>query len=104
MNYYALIELFGGFFVAWCIIGILVCISIVCRMAQNYGRSVGEWLLIAIFFSPIVAIIGLAALGKTLEKRFEEWEWMKTRKRMARKEMDENNDYMNVSEADLKEV
>ncbi|WP_087260042.1 hypothetical protein [Alistipes sp. An66] len=101
MNYYALIELFGGFFVAWCIIGILVCISIVCRMAQNYGRSVGEWLLIAIFFSPIVAIIGLAALGKTLEKRFEEWEWMETRKRMARKEMDENNDYMNVSEAKL---
>lgn len=49
-------------------------------MAKNYGRSVAEWLLIAIFFSPIVAIIGLAALGKTLEKRFEEWEWMETQK------------------------
>ena len=104
MNYYALVDLFGGFFIAWCIIGILVCISIVCRMAKNYGRSVAEWLLIAIFFSPIVAIIGLAALGKTLEKGFEEWEGMETQKRMARKEMDENNDYMNVSEADLKEV
>ena len=104
MNYYALVDLFGGFFIAWCIIGILVCISIVCRMANNYSRSVAEWLLIAIFFSPIVAIIGLAALGNTRAKRFAELGWLGTQQRIARKEMDEDNDYMNVSEADLKEV
>ena len=45
MNYYALVDLFGGFFIAWCIIGILVCISIVCRMAKNYDTRLYKYCL-----------------------------------------------------------
>ncbi len=38
------------------------------QMAEERGRSGLGWVLISIFFSPVVAIIGLLVLGDTFER------------------------------------
>ncbi|MCI7592128.1 hypothetical protein [Alistipes shahii] len=90
-NYYSLIKFLGTGFILWCIAGIIICLGIVFIMAENYGRSTASWLIIAILYSPIIAIIGLAALGKTPEKKFEDWKVFERRKKWFLKELDEED-------------
>lgn len=53
---------------------VILCLSfyvIAVKMAGNRGRSQFGWFLFALFFSPILAMIFLALLGETDEKRLE---------------------------------
>ena len=90
-NYYTLIEFLGVGFIFWCVAGIIICLGIVFIMAENYGRSTASWLIIAILYSPVIAIIGLAALGKTPEKKFEDWKVFERRKKWFLKELEEED-------------
>ena len=90
-NYYSLIEILGAGFIFWCVAWIIICLGIVFIMAENYGRSTASWLIIAILYSPIIAIIGLAALGKTPEKKFEDWKVFERRKKWFLKELEEED-------------
>lgn len=40
-------------------------------MAAERGRSVVGWLLLTLFFSPMITIIALLVLGPTVEKALE---------------------------------
>ncbi|WP_083392808.1 hypothetical protein [Rhodobacter xanthinilyticus] len=40
-------------------------------MAAERGRSVFGWLLLTLFFSPMITIIALLVLGPTVEKALE---------------------------------
>ena len=90
-NYYSLIKFLGTGFILWFVAGIIICLGIVFIMAENYGRSTASWLIIAILYSPVIAIIGLAALGKTPEKKFENWKVFESRKKWFLKELEEED-------------
>lgn len=49
------------------LIGVLICIPM--DMACRRGRSMAGWCIFAIFFSPLLAILALACMGETDEKR-----------------------------------
>ena len=87
-NYYSLIKFLGTGFILWFVAGIIICLGIVFIMAENYGRSTASWLIIAILYSPVIAIIGL---GKTPEKKFEDWKVFERRKKWFLKELEEED-------------
>lgn len=80
-----LANFLGTGFILWCIAGIIIGLGIVFIMAENYGRSTASWLIIAILYSPLTSIIGLLVLGKTPEKKFEDWKVFERRKKMVPK-------------------
>lgn len=86
-----LANVLGTGFILWFVAGIIICLGIVFIMAENYGRSTASWLIIAILYSPVIAIIGLAALGKTPEKKFEDWKVFERRKKWFLKELEEED-------------
>lgn len=90
-NYYSLIKFLGTGFILWGIAGIIIGLGIVFIMAENYGRSTASWLIIAILYSPLTSIIGLLVLGKTPEKKFEDWKVFERRKKWFLKELDEED-------------
>ena len=90
-NYYSLIKFLGTGFILWGIAGIIIGLGIVFIMAENYGRSTASWLIIAILYSPITSIIGLLVLGKTPEKKFEDWKVFERRKKWFLKELEEED-------------
>ena len=90
-NYYSLINFLGTGFILWFVAGIIICLGIVFIMAENYGRSTASWLIIAILYSPITSIIGLLVLGKTPEKKFEDWKVFERRKKWFLKELEEED-------------
>lgn len=86
-----LANFLGTGFILWFVAGIIICLGIVFIMAENYGRSTASWLIIAILYSPVIAIIGLATLGKTPEKKFEDWKVFERRKKWFLKELEEED-------------
>ena len=86
-----LANFLGTGFILWGIAGIIIGLGIVFIMAENYGRSTASWLIIAILYSPITAIIGLLVLGKTPEKKFEDWKVFERRKKWFLKELEEED-------------
>jgi len=83
-----LANFLGTGFILWFVAGIIICLGIVFIMAENYGRSTASWLIIAILYSPI---IGLLVLGKTPEKKFEDWKVFERRKKWFLKELEEED-------------
>ena len=91
MGNYSLINFLGTGFILWFVAGVIIGLGIVFIMAENYGRSTAGWLIIAILYSPITAIIGLLVLGKTPEKKFEDWKVFERRKKWFLKELEEED-------------
>ena len=50
-----------------------------------------DLLRVGFLYSPVIAIIGLAALGKTPEKKFEDWKVFERRKKWFLKELEEED-------------
>ena len=86
-----LANFLGTGFILGFVAGIIICLGIVFIMAENYGRSTASWLIIAILYSPITSIIGLLVLGKTPEKKFEDWKVFERRKKWFLKELEEED-------------
>ncbi|MBQ4904110.1 MULTISPECIES: hypothetical protein [Alistipes] len=82
--------LIGFLFIVWAIFGVLIGLYATFVMAEKYGRFGPTWLTVALCFSPIIAIIWLAALGKTPEKEFKDWKTMELQKRKFLKDLEEN--------------
>lgn len=83
--------LIGFLFIVWAIFGMLIGLHATFVMAEKYGRFGLAWLTVALCFSPIIAILWLAALGKTDEKEFEDWEKIELRKRKFSKELEKKD-------------
>lgn len=64
-------DMFGSIFTIFSvisIIGIVLYVTLivgVCNLASRYGRSVLLWLLVSIFFTPVLPIIYLLFSGET---------------------------------------
>ncbi|SOB98378.1 hypothetical protein SAMN05877809_102223 [Rhodobacter sp. JA431] len=50
------------------VVSVLLFIWLPASMAKERGRSAVGWVLISLFFSPLIAIIGLLVLGPTVEQ------------------------------------
>lgn len=57
------------FIISIIIISALTCITVI--MANKRGRNIFGWGVFALLFSPLIAIILLALLGETKEKRLQ---------------------------------
>ena len=86
-----LANFLGTGFILWFVAGIIICLGIFFIMAEKYGQSTASWLIIAILYSPITSIIGLLVLGKTPEKKFEDWKVFERRKKWFLKELEEED-------------
>lgn len=62
-------EVLMWFIIGWVVLLYIVSCMCINRYASRLGYSSGEWIAVAIIFSPIIAIILLYACGETDEHR-----------------------------------
>jgi len=64
-GYFYFVSIICGF---WFIAGFLFLLWSIGKYASRFNRSSGNWVLIAIIFSPIIAFLGLYMVGEDNEK------------------------------------
>lgn len=52
------------FLIVYSIICYIILIYFVSRLASRLNRDIAKWVLLALFFTPLISILGLICLGK----------------------------------------
>ena len=102
---------FLAFFLALIVVIYLLLCIIPVQMAAKRGRNIMLWFVLAIFTSPFLAILMIACIGETDEKRKEriiqeeEWRNMYCRKsNQVDKNVKQNNENIKDSKYHLKHI